>query len=172
MSKKQTLVEAVKQPTVLAQANTVYGGLSPVIQVHINTINDYVRAMKPGNMVNPQEGALWTQRLNNALIAILEADNVEDMVDGMDKVLVLFRDHAKGALYMTYTQRFIDVWMVDEKKRDVFTALCYVLSVFSDPVKRERSGKVLLDVSEGGYLSQFNQFTRERLANYLNRYLV
>lgn len=146
-------------------------GRSPVINAHLNTIKDYCKAMKPGNAMNPKDGAFWTQKIYAAMMAIINIDNVGEMVDGLDGVMDLFREHASGALNMTYTQRFVDVWIVDETRRDLFTNLCYIFNTYSATNRDNKKIKAMqIDGSES-MLKNMLPAQRERLVSYLKRYV-
>lgn len=153
------------------ESTQLYGGISPVIGAHIATIVDYTRAMAPGTPINPLQGAMYQNRLYNALMGILRANSVGDTIDGLDRVMALFRQHSKGALNIQYTQRFIDEWIVDEQVRDLFTHLCVVLSTFSDKDKRTRVGLRMNITGDRNIFQHMEADLRERLVLYLTRYV-
>ena len=146
-----------------------YIGRNPVVRAHLKTIEDYCVAMKPGNAMDPKNGAAWTQRLYAALMAIISMDNIGDMVDGLDAVLDAFLEHRNGALNMEYTQRFVDVWVAEESRRDLFTSLCYVFYTYCDTNKNNKVVKAMTLDGDQGMLKNMLPSQRERLINYLKR---
>lgn len=150
----------------------MYGGISPVIGAHIATIVDYTRAMMPGTPITPPQGAMYQNRLYNALLGILSAPDIGDTIDGLDRVMALFREHSQGALNVQYTQRFIDTWMVDERTRDLFTHMCLVLSTYSNKDKRARYGLRMNISGERNVFQHMDADLRERLVQYLTRYVT
>lgn len=148
-----------------------YIGRSPVVNAHLKTVTDYCIAMKPGNAMDPKKGAEWTQRLYAAFMAIIAMENIGDMVDGLDAVLDEFYEHRTGALNMSYTQRFVDMWVAEETRRDLFTNLCYVFYTYCDVDKNNKIVKAMTLDGDQGMLKNMLPFQRERLINYLKRRL-
>lgn len=174
MSKKEKEIETVELQPVdqFSQAAQAYGTHSPVVTSHLTTIQQYIDAMSPGIMVDDRTGAMWQNRLYNAMLGIIRLDNVGDMIDGMDGVMDYFRNYANGAMHLTYTQRFLDVWMVDEHVRDLYGHLCVIFSTYADPEKRARHAHHMHIAGTDGVLKHLEPEARSRLVQYLQRYTL
>jgi hypothetical protein len=146
-----------------------YIGRNPVVRAHLKTIEDYCVAMKPGKAMDPKNGAAWTQRLYAAFMAIISMENIGDMVDGLDAILDEFLEHRNGSLNMEYTQRFVDIWVAEESRRDLFTNLCYVFYTYCDTDKNNKVVKAMTLDGDQGMLKNMLPSQRERLINYLKR---
>lgn len=152
-------------------AAQLYGGISPIVAAHISTIEEYARAMTPGTPITEQQGAMYQDRLYRAFIGILETPSISDAISGLDQVMALFRKHSQGALHLTYTQRFISAWHVDENTRDTFTHLCLAFSTYSDPVKRSRYGSKMMISGDRNIFRHLSADAHARLVQYLTRYV-
>lgn len=152
--------------------NQLYGGISPVVQAHLDTVNNYVAYMSPNVQVSETDGVAWQHQLFKVMLTICSFENVKDMVDGMDKLLMMFKTYSEGALNMLYTQRFTDKMVVTETDRDLFTNLCYVFSIFSNEEKREAIGRQIQLTGDGNVLTGMDQEVQSRLVQYLYRLFV
>lgn len=160
------------EPTKLfSEENVAYGGRNPVVDSHLNTVAEYINAMKPNTVITDTDGIYWQGRLYNTILGILRLPNVQDMIDGMDGLLAYFAEYRQSSLNYTNTQRFLDKWMVDETTRDLFGHLCLILSTFSEPAKREFYGYKMRLTGEDSIIHALDQESRNRLINYLNRYI-
>lgn len=173
MSKNKPVIPTVVPEPIVAQAesNVAYGGRSPLVNSHLRTVEEYVNAMAPGMVVPDHVGLNWQNRLFNAILGILNLDNVADMIDGMDGLMDYFRAYKQGALHLQYTQRYIDQWVTDETTRDLYGHLCVILSTFCDPTKREMYGTKMRLTGADGILIHMEPEARNRLIQYLTRYV-
>lgn len=171
---EEVKVEEVKviEPEKLkvdSETDKLYGGVSLAVQSHLATIEAYVKAMSPGVIVTDSNGVMWQDRLHNAMVSIINMKDVGDMVDGLDGIIALFARESKGALNVSYTQRFTYKWAVDESKRNLYSDLCYIFYTFANPEQRKKMGKYIDLTSESSTLQAIPSTTRQRLNNYLRR---
>ena len=148
-----------------------YGGHSVFLASHLKTIEDYCKAMAPGVAVDPDEGVLHHKQLYKAIMSILLADDVRDMVKGMDSVMALFRRESRGALNNRYLFRFFEEWVIDEEQRQLYSGLMLLITTFANPVDRERYGdKFDFNNEKHPFLKELEASARSRLIAYLRRY--
>lgn len=157
-------------PIIDTQFANLYGGTSLVIKAHIETITNYCEAMSPGVPMDNTRGCQYQTSLYNALIGIISAENVTDMVQGMDAVMTLFRQEAFGALNPSYALRFMEKWMVEDNVRDTFCALITVLSAYADPTRRGKYGKLMRISGDNNVFIHLSPEVSDRLVQYLTRY--
>lgn len=181
MSKKNKNIPQPKEYAPVVETKPVvtnydmtrfYGGKSEFVVSHLNTVDQYIRAMAPGIMVQPAVGALYQQHLFEAMMAILNAENVDDMISGTDALLIYFKQESKGALNFKYTQRFFESWLIDVEQRELYSNLCLIFSTFADDVKRLRFGQDFQLEGEQNILRNMESEARTRLIQYLNRKLM
>lgn len=171
-TEKEEVATVVTEPVKLTnEASQLYGTPSLAVQSHLAAVEAYVKAMAPGIQVDEGTGTMWTERLFNAMNAIVNLPKVADMVDGMDGLLAIFNRESKGALYTTYTQRFTYKWNVDETTRNLFSNLCYVFYVFAVPDQRKSMGKYINLTGENNLLKALPAEASQRLSGYLRRLL-
>lgn len=170
-------VEEASIPTVEVtpiksnETHKFYGGTSPVIQAYIQDVEQYVRHMSPGNIVTNEQGAMWQNRLYHAMLNIIRTPNIGDMVAGMDSLLAIFKREQRGALNETYLQRFNDVWMVEPEVIDSYGNLCVIFANYCTPENREKFGRRIMLDGEYGLLRYLGADDRQRLIQYLRRYV-
>lgn len=159
----QTVAPAIDNET------KYYAGQSIVVTSNLQTIEDYCASMAPGVPVTPEVGAANHQRLFNAIMAILNADDVADMVTGMDGVVNLFKRESRGALNAKYLYRFFDSWVIDNEQRDLFSSICLLLTKYSDDVERAKFKNAFHLSGDRNMLQHMPFEARERFLAYLQR---
>lgn len=158
-------------PIKSADVHQYYGGTGAVIQAYLQDVEQYVRHMSPGNIVTDEQGAMWQNRLYHAMLNIIRTPNIADMIAGMDGLLAIFRREARGAMNETYLQRFNDVWVVEPEIIDCYGNLCVIFCNYCTPENRDKFGRRIMLDGEYGLLRYLGVEDRERLSQYLRRYV-
>ena len=173
MSKKNQDIPMVKPAPVQAMnpENVAYGGVTAVVNSHINTLQAYVENMAPGIAHTDEEGLQWQLRLYNAINGILRLDDISEMITGMDMVIEYFREYKSGALNLLNTQRYINTWVTDENTRDLYGHILTLLATFSDPAKRTMYGQKMNITGDDNILIHMEPQLRNRFIQYLTRYV-
>lgn len=163
------LPEAVVTPVVTEEVNQLYGGRSPVINAHLQVVRNYCEAMAPGVPQTETEGANWNMNLFQAILAILNAEDVQDFSEGMDELFMIFARNSRGALNLMYTQRFIDKMMLNEEQLNLYTTLLNIIVTFSVQKTKHLYGQYYQLEGERSPLNALPAEARERFIYYLNR---
>lgn len=156
-------------PPAIDNESKYYAGMSSIVKTNIQTIENYCAAMAPGVAIGPEQGAANHQRLFNAIMNILNAPDVADMVTGMDRIVELFKRESRGALNAKYLYRFFDVWVIDNEQRDLFSSICLLLTKFCDDVQREKFKDAFQLEGDRNMLQYMPYEARERFLAYLQR---
>lgn len=166
---QEDVTEAVVAPTVSEDLNQIYGGRSPMINAHLQVVRNYCEAMAPGVPQTDTEGANWNMSLFNAILSIISAEDVQDFSEGMDELFMIFASNSRGALQLTYTQRFIDKMMLNEEQLNLYTSLLHIIGTFADQKSKHLYGQHFRLEGEHSPLNALPAESRERLVYYLNR---
>nr|DAN24636.1 MAG TPA: hypothetical protein [Caudoviricetes sp.] len=157
-------------PVVAETAAQLYNSLNPVINVHVRTIENYCNAMAPGMNVIEIEGARWNNALFNAILSILEYEDVQAFVEGMDEVFKLFARESRGALNSDYVHRFVDKMMLSDDRLSLYNTLINVLTTFAIPRTRNLYGQYYdIEHNQNNGLRYLSPEAKERLIYYINR---
>lgn len=146
--------------------------LSPFVESRIKTIKDYCDAMAPGHRVNKKDIVHNHAIFFNAMLAIINAQNEQDFTEGMDELMKLFKSEAQRALNIRYTQRNMQDWIIDDKKRTLYSNLCLIFSVFMDDTERHLYGDTMNLTGEDGMLNGLDYNARSRVLAYLKRLMM
>lgn len=105
-------------------------------KIVINTIKEYLLAMKPGKPVAIKDGTRLQVSFYNTLISAI--NNLEtDFRPTMQSILALFHAHREGAFRETHVFRFIEHVPLSSDNRRGFQKIVTLLKTLANPTTRQ-----------------------------------
>ena len=143
-------------------------------QYLISTMDEYIKAMAPGKMVDDKSGAAYQLRLWTMIKNLINKDqSFDEFKTAWNVIISYFREHGdeRKVLGMRYVNRFFHQWAGTEEESFAYQQLLGLLHISIDE-NRERFGRNLKLINLDKMFAAGNIYTEEGRQRIFQYYRV
>lgn len=168
-AKTTVVIETDPRATGVPRAiiDSVLGKVSAGAKNHLNSLGDYMEAMKPRRPVQTVDGGRHQVGLYRTILGIINGTE-EDFNVVFGTLLRLFAEHDKGVFAETHVFRYFESMPLNDADRKAFQRLLNMLKVLA-PVKGREIAIKQVDLGHTLAHTAITEAGRQRVMSFFNK---